>query len=129
NAGCNLIKNVHRVVLEKVQIRCNSRRNVSDTVIMEKAHRHIPQPVAQCNPFSGYKLKACRTLQPVNQIFENHAQDETSCNQADNNTPCLSCNRLTVLQFYQDKKDGGDWQQAEHGFQKATDKAAPNPFR
>ena len=42
---------------------------------------------------------------------------------------CLSCNRLTVLQFYQDKKDGGDWQQAEHGFQKATDKAAPNPFR
>ena len=75
NAGCNLIKNVHRVVLEKVQIRCNSRRNVSDTVIMEKAHRHIPQPVAQCNPFSGYKLKACRTLQPVNQIFENHAQD------------------------------------------------------
>ena len=47
NAGCNLIENVHGIVLEKIQIRCHSGRDVTHTVIVEKSHRYIPQPVAQ----------------------------------------------------------------------------------
>ena len=69
---------MHAIVLEIIEIVGHRRCEIAEAVVVEKTHRHAPQPVAETHTFARHKFETSRALQSVGHVLEQDTQKRRS---------------------------------------------------
>jgi len=76
--GDHAVQQMHAIVLEIIEIVGHRRCEIAEAVVVEKTHRHAPQPVAETHTFARHKFETSRALQSVGHVLEQDTQKRRS---------------------------------------------------